>query len=65
LSPARKADRDLDGLIEEITVDCDDEYEQLTGFENALDEDGNFPLSGDRCRGGGRSALRSRQGQPA
>ena len=46
MSPARKADRDLDSLIDEITVDCNDEYEQLTGFEVAFDEDANFPCSG-------------------
>ena len=46
MSPARKADRDLDSLIDEITVDCNDEYEQLTGFENAFDEDANFPCPG-------------------
>ncbi|MGA3217307.1 MAG: hypothetical protein ABSD97_16650 [Acidimicrobiales bacterium] len=46
MSPARKPDRDLDSLIDEITVDCNDEYEQLTGFEVAFDEDANFPCSG-------------------
>jgi hypothetical protein len=46
LSPARKADRDLDSLIAEITVDCNDEYEQLTGFEVVFDEDANFPCPG-------------------
>jgi hypothetical protein len=46
LSPARKPDRDLDSLIDGITVDCHDEYEQLTGFEVAFDEDGNFPCPG-------------------
>lgn len=44
--PARKPDRDLDSLIDGITVDCNDEYEQLTGFEVAFDEDANFPCSG-------------------
>ena len=46
MSPARKADRDLDALIEEITVDAYDESEQLQGFANAFDEDANFPCSG-------------------
>jgi hypothetical protein len=46
MSPARQADPDLDALIEEITVDCHDEDEQLTGFENAFDEDANFPFPG-------------------
>lgn len=43
MSPARQTDADLDGLIEEITVDCSDEDEQLTGFEGAFDEDADFP----------------------
>jgi hypothetical protein len=46
LSPARKPDHDLDSLIDEITADCNDEYEQLTGFEVAFDEDANFPCPG-------------------
>ena len=46
MSPARKPDHDLDTLIDEITVDCNDEYEQLMGFENAFDEDANFPCPG-------------------
>ena len=46
MSPARQADPDLDLLIEEITVDCYDEDEQLQGFENAFDGDASFP-----CRG--------------
>ena len=46
ISPARQADPELDSLIEEITVDCHDEYEQLTGFENAFDEDANLPCPG-------------------
>jgi hypothetical protein len=37
---------DLDELITEITVDCYDEGEELMGFENAFDEQGNFPCSG-------------------
>jgi hypothetical protein len=45
MSPARHADPELDALVDEITVDCHDEYEQLTGFENAFDEDANFPCS--------------------
>jgi hypothetical protein len=46
LSPARKADPGLDTLIDEVTVDAYDEYEQLQGFANAFDEDANFPCSG-------------------
>ena len=37
MSPARRADADLDDLIAEITVDCYDEDEALMGFENAFD----------------------------
>jgi hypothetical protein len=43
MTPTRQADPDLDHLIDEITVECHDEYEQLNGFENAFDEDANFP----------------------
>ena len=32
--------------IDEITVDCHDEHEQLTGFQNAFDEEANFPCPG-------------------
>jgi hypothetical protein len=46
LNPARKTDRELDSLIAEITVDCHDEEEQLTAFENAFDEDANLPCPG-------------------
>jgi len=46
MSSARKANPDLDNLIEDITVDAYDEDEQLMGFENAFDEDANFPCPG-------------------
>lgn len=46
MSPAHEADHDLDSLIEDITVDAHDEDEQLMGFENAFDEDANFPCPG-------------------
>ena len=46
MSPALYADADLDNLINEITVDCYDEDEQLMGFENAFDEDASFPCPG-------------------
>jgi hypothetical protein len=36
MSPARPADPELDSLIEEITVDCYNEDEQLTALENAF-----------------------------
>ena len=44
MSAARHADPDLDNLIDEITVDAQDE--QLMGFEAAFDEDANFPCPG-------------------
>jgi hypothetical protein len=37
---------ELDSLIEEITVDCNDEEEVLIGFEGAFGEDGSFPCPG-------------------
>jgi hypothetical protein len=43
MSPARQADPELDSLIDEITVDCHDDYEQLTGFETAFDQEANVP----------------------
>lgn len=46
MTPARQTDAALDSLIAEITVDCYDEEEQLTGFEAAFDEDANFPCPG-------------------
>ena len=46
MNPARKTDPELDSLIAEITVDCYDEEEQLTAFENAFDQDANFPCPG-------------------
>ena len=46
MSPARKADSDLDRLIDEITVDAYDEDEQLMGFVNAFDEGADFPCPG-------------------
>src|SRR5579884_3546720 len=46
MSPARHAAPELDRLIEDITVDCYDEEEQLTGFEAAFDEDATFPCPG-------------------
>ena len=46
MSPTRQADPDLDNMIDEITIDAHDEDEQLTGFENAFDEDATFPCHG-------------------
>jgi len=45
MGPAHQSDPELDALIEEITVDCYDEDEQLMGFENAF-YDANFPCLG-------------------
>jgi hypothetical protein len=42
MTPASKTDPELDSLIDELTVDCHDEDEQLMGFANAFDEV-NFP----------------------
>jgi hypothetical protein len=38
-------DPDLESLIEEITIDCYNEEEQLTGFENAF-HDATLPCPG-------------------
>jgi len=46
MSPRRKADSDLDRLIDEIIVDANDEDEQLMSFENAFDEEADFPCPG-------------------
>ena len=46
MSGPRETNCDLDELIDEITVDCYDEDEQLQGFENAFDEHGSLPVSG-------------------
>ena len=42
MSP-RRADPELDELIDEITVDAHDHDEALMGFENAFDEADCFP----------------------
>jgi hypothetical protein len=46
MRPASQAEPDLDTLIWEIIIDCNDEEEVLTGFEGAFDEDGSFPCPG-------------------
>jgi hypothetical protein len=43
MSRARSADPELDNLIAEITIDCYDEDEVLSAFENAFDEQAHFP----------------------
>jgi hypothetical protein len=42
----RSDDPDLDKLISEITTDCYNDDEELTGFENAFDEEAALPCSG-------------------
>ena len=39
-----QADPELDSLIAEITIDCYDEDEALSAFENAFDEESSFPI---------------------
>ncbi len=39
-----RADPQLDSLIAEITIDCYDEDEALSAFENAFDEQASFPI---------------------
>ena len=46
MSPAPQNAQQLDQLIDEITVDCYAQDEQLTGFESAFDEDARFPCPG-------------------
>jgi len=46
MSPTRRADPELDGLIDEITVDSYDEYEQLSAFQTAFENDAAFPFAG-------------------
>lgn len=45
MTRTRNPDRELDSLIDEITIDCYDEDEALTGFENAFAEDADLPCS--------------------
>jgi Calcium binding len=44
MAPRRSSD--LQTLIEEITVDCYNDDEELMGFENAFDEQAAFPCPG-------------------
>lgn len=43
MTRAGPADRELDLLIDEITIDCYGDDEALMGFENAFDEDARLP----------------------
>ncbi len=45
MSHAGQADRELDDLIAEITIDCYDEDEGMQAFEDAFDEDASFPFA--------------------
>lgn len=47
MNARRRRDPALDELIEEITVDCYDEDEQLTAFETAFDNDATLPCPGN------------------
>ena len=44
MSRTSQTDPELDSLIAEITVDCYDEDEALSAFENAFDEEASFPI---------------------
>lgn len=46
MSATSQADPELDRLIAEITIDCYAEDEARQAFQNAFDEDANFPLPG-------------------
>ena len=46
MTPARQVDPELDTLIEQITIDCHDESEQLTAFQTAFENDATLS-----CRG--------------
>jgi len=43
MTASRPPDHELDALIDELTIDCYNEDEQLVGFENAFDEVGGLP----------------------
>ena len=44
MSRGSQTDLELDNLIAEITIDCYDEDEALSAFENAFDDDAPFPI---------------------
>ncbi|MHB1916975.1 MAG: calcium-binding protein [Thermoplasmata archaeon] len=44
--PRRRGRADLDALIEEATVDCNDPSEQESGFYEMLDQNLRFPFLG-------------------
>lgn len=39
-----QTDPELDSLIADITIDCHDEDEALSAFENAFDDEASFPI---------------------
>lgn len=45
MTPTSRTDPELNSLIDEITVDCHNQDEQLMGFANAFDE-ADFPYPG-------------------
>ncbi len=44
MTRSSQTDPELDSLIAEITIDCHDEDEALSAFENAFDEEASFPI---------------------
>ena len=44
MNRTRQTGPELDSLIAEITIDCYDEDEALSAFENAFDEEVSFPI---------------------
>ena len=44
MSRSSQTDPELDSLIAEITIDCYDEDEALSAFENAFDDEASFPI---------------------
>lgn len=46
MSPHAKTNPGLDELIDEITVDCHDEDEQLMAFHAAFDDEARLPAKG-------------------
>jgi len=46
MSHTRRADPELDSLIDEITIDCNDQDEVLQGFQNAFEDEASLPCPG-------------------
>ncbi len=44
MNRTNQTDPELDSLVAEITIDCYDEDEALSAFENAFDEKASFPV---------------------